>query len=167
MQRRRRTSRGLAIASLVVAIGSGAIAAAAEVEPTLEHLIGTSWLAVDIDGTAVADSVRSTVTFAAADKLVGHAGCNRFFGAWSIEDGHLRMGPFGATRMACPPEMLDQETRFLAALGAVTKSEQREGELLLVEGDTVRVRLVRVEQEETDDAVGTPTREPLEPKTRR
>lgn len=44
--------------------------------------------------------------------------------------------------MACPPAVMDQESRFLAALGAVTAFRAEGGKLLLLDqGGRVRVRL--------------------------
>src|SRR4029453_19187222 len=43
-------------------------------------LIGTSWLAQPIDGTAADPAVQSTVTFQREDQVIGSGGCNRYFG---------------------------------------------------------------------------------------
>jgi heat shock protein HslJ len=51
----------------------------------------------------------------------GFAGCNRFNA--SIEEskpGEVRIGPAAGTKMACPPEKMDLEARFLEQLGKVT-----------------------------------------------
>ena len=51
----------------------------------------------------------------------------------------------GSTRMACPPDVMDQEGKFLSALEAV-KMARREGDklLLLDGGGRVRMRLTAV-----------------------
>ncbi len=42
--------------------------------------------------------------------------------------------------MACPPVVMDQETKFLTALGAVRKA-RREGDTLMLLDDDGRVRM--------------------------
>jgi heat shock protein HslJ len=46
------------------------------------------------------------------------------------------------TRMACPSVVMDQETKFLAALEAVRKARREGDTLMLLDGDgRVRMRL--------------------------
>jgi heat shock protein HslJ len=56
-------------------------------------------------------------------RLVGSAGCNRFFAsiAEGRSAGDVTVGPAGSTQMACPEEEMKVETRFLAQLARVTK----------------------------------------------
>ena len=47
--------------------------------------------------------------------------------------------------MACPPAVMDQETRFLAALEAVRKAQREGDKLMLLDGDgRVRIRLTPI-----------------------
>lgn len=66
------------------------------------------------------------ITFEATEnKIVGNAGCNRFFGTYETgENNGLSLSQMGATMMACPN--LDLEQEFLKALEGV-KSFQIEG----------------------------------------
>ena len=105
-------------------------------------LVGTSWLAEDIDGAGVRDDVSSTLTFETAERAVGSTGCNRWFSSALLADATVRFGPAGSTRRACPPAVMEQESKFLAALLAA-HSWRRDGDkLLLIDdaGDT-RMRL--------------------------
>ncbi len=105
-------------------------------------LVGTSWLAEEIDGRTVLEKVESTLTFDSAQRIAGQAACNRYFGALELGDGTIRLKPAGTTRMACPPPIMEQESRFLTALGAATAFRRERGKLLLLdEGGRVRVRL--------------------------
>jgi heat shock protein HslJ len=52
---------------------------------------------------------------AAENKVNGFGGCNRFFGSYRAEGDSLRFSQMGATRMACP-EGMEQEQAFLKAL---------------------------------------------------
>lgn len=67
-------------------------------------------------------------------RISGHAGCNRFFSNLSAEGdtpGAIRLSAPGATRMACEPEVMQAENRFLEALGASNRFGFRMGRLVL------------------------------------
>jgi heat shock protein HslJ len=67
-------------------------------------------------------------------RISGHAGCNRFFSNLSAEGdtpGAIRLSAPGATRMACEPEVMQAENRFLEALGASNRFGFRTGRLVL------------------------------------
>jgi putative lipoprotein len=49
-----------------------------------------------------------------AKEAQGFAGCNQYFGAYTLKDDTLTFGPLGSTQMYC--ENADRETAFLAAL---------------------------------------------------
>jgi heat shock protein HslJ len=106
----------------------------------LASLEGTSWLTEDIDGAGVVDRVQATLIFDAGQKVAGRAACNRYFGTYRQAGDTLEIKPGGSTRMACPPAVMDQETKFLAALEAVRKA-RREGDKLMLLDDDGRVRM--------------------------
>jgi putative lipoprotein len=105
-------------------------------------LVGTTWVAEDIDERGVIERVQSTLTFGSPQRISGRAACNQYFGSLEQQEGTVRFRPAGATRMACAPAVMDQEQRFLSALGAVTTVRFDAGKLLLIdERGRVRVRL--------------------------
>ena len=109
---------------------------------TLASLEGTSWRAEEIDGAGVVDEVQATLIFDAGQKVAGLAACNRYFGTFRQTDDALVINPGGITRMACPPIVMDQETKFLTALEAVRKARRERDTLTLLDGDgRVRMRL--------------------------
>ena len=126
------------LAVAVCAIGCRSSQPTASAPP----LAGTSWRAQEIDGRGVLAHVESTLTFDGTTRIAGQAACNRYFGAADIGDGTIRLKPAGMTRMACAPDVMEQEGRFLEALGGA-KVFHREGDTLLLvdEGGRVRVRL--------------------------
>lgn len=101
----------------------------AEVPP---ELVGTTWQAETIAGQPVLAGVVSTVSFAASDRIAGSGGCNRYGGALRREGGRLQVGPLVSTRMACAPEVMAQEDRFLAAIEAAERF-RREGARLFLD----------------------------------
>lgn len=66
-------------------------------------------------------------------KISGSAGCNRFFGSYSTENGRLQLKASGMTRMACPEAVMQQEQAFLETLGKVT-GFRRDGHALELMG---------------------------------
>ena len=105
-------------------------------------LIGTSWVAEEIDGRGVVERVESTVSFDTAERITGHTACNRYFGGLELDDRTIRLKPTATTRMACESAVMEQESRFLAGLAATRAFRREEDKLLLLDdGGRVRVRL--------------------------
>jgi putative lipoprotein len=114
---------------------------------TSAPLAGTSWLAQDIDGPGVLAGVQSTLLFDAAKRISGRAACNQYFGA--VErggGGALRLKPAGATRMACLEPVMEQERRYLEALGAVTAPHREQHALAAGRGRPRHSSAGRAEQ---------------------
>lgn len=103
-------------------------------------LIGTSWLAQDIDERGVLDGLQSTLTVESAERVSGQAGCNRYFGRVGLEESNIAISRVGSTKMVCPPAVMDQERRFLDALQAAA-SWERGGDILLIFDGERRQRL--------------------------
>ena len=138
----------LALAVVIVGCGVGSgdhgadQAAPAEgppVEPSMQvadaaaagvDLVG-AWLLEDLGGRGVMDIAQTTIEFDGEGRVFGSGGCNRFTGSYTFEDGVLGLGPLAATKMMCPDAVMDQEDRFLAALGAVERVEV-DGPFLLI-----------------------------------
>lgn len=106
-------------------------------------LEGTEWIAISIGGTPSAEDVRSTIAFQLEAKIGGSAGCNSYFGSWATEGNSITFGHVGATRMMCPEPQMDQEDRFLAALGQAERFEILDEALLIFStGHAEPMRLV-------------------------
>lgn len=96
-------------------------------------LLGTTWLAEDIDGRGVVDRARSTMDFTKAGQVSGLAACNRYLGPVSLSGDAITFGNLAATRMMCPDTLMDQEQRFLQALSMSKRFELiNEGRILLI-----------------------------------
>ena len=99
-------------------------------------LLGTTWLAEDIDGRGVVDRARSTMDFTKAGQVSGLAACNRYLGPVSLSGDAITFGNLAATRMMCPDTLMDQEQRFLQALSMSKRFElTNEGRILLIYAD--------------------------------
>lgn len=110
------------------------------------ELAGSSWLLREIEGRAVLEATRATLTFESADKVGGDGGCNRFFGGVEIDGRAIAFGPLGSTRRACGQAIDDQEISYLGALAKTAAFSLEADALLLVAADqTVLLRFGRVD----------------------
>lgn len=81
-------------------------------------LIG-EWGVQAIEGTPVVANSPAYVGFDADGSVHGNSSCNRMSGTWELDGLQLRLSPLAVTRMAGPPELMDQEQRLLSALERV------------------------------------------------
>ncbi len=68
---------------------------------------------------ALVEDTEITAEFKSADStVVGSGGCNSYFAGYEIDGETLTIiSPIGATEMACPPPIMDQEQEFFNLLG--------------------------------------------------
>jgi putative lipoprotein len=102
-------------------------------------LVGPTWVAEDIGGGGVIDDLQSHITFTAEGQAHGFGGCNNFTGGYTLEGATLALGPLAGTRKACPPAIMNQETRFHQALGKVRGYRFENGLLILLDAESVPV----------------------------
>lgn len=116
-----------------------------------EALIGPVFMARTIEGEPVSEEVRSSLRFEAEGRVFGNAGCNSFRGTYEIDGSSISFGPLAATKMMCPPDVMEQETAFLQALERVRSfGFDDDGFLQLAaeDGASSRFEPVAVEPEE-------------------
>ncbi|MFM7534053.1 MAG: META domain-containing protein [Rubrivivax sp.] len=100
-------------------------------------LDGTRWALVQWAPGEAASLPRPIEMQFEGGRINGNAGCNRFFASFGAEGdvpGAVRVSQPGSTRMACEGEVMQAETRFLTALGAVSSFGFRMGRLVLTIG---------------------------------
>ena len=99
-------------------------------------LAGTTWLAEDIGGAGVLDRVQSTLQFFDNQLAGGTLACNQYTTTYFADASGLRFGGIATTRKMCPPAVMEQETRFSAALEAIRGLRfDSTGALLLLDAD--------------------------------
>ena len=104
-------------------------------------LIGGTWVAEDIDGAGVVDNAQSTLEFGNDGRVSGRGGCNRFGGTIELKGAQMIMGELISTKMACAPALMDQETKFIAALQATRTYRMDEDNKLVLSDATGTPRL--------------------------
>lgn len=111
-------------------------APAAQTAPDPARLQGR-WLAEDIGGGGVVDRIQTNIEIEDDGRIAGSGGCNRIFGQAKIEGDRISFGAMGATQMACPPAVMNQERKFLDALAATRswRIDEARRKLVLVGSD--------------------------------
>ncbi|MBC9251761.1 META domain-containing protein [Pseudomonas alcaligenes] len=67
------------------------------------------------------DNSHLTITLGDDGRAYGNAGCNHWFASYTLTDDKLVFGPAGSTRKMCAPALMEQEQRFLQALGTIQR----------------------------------------------
>lgn len=96
---------------------------------SMQSIIG-NWLCEDIDKKGVIDIAQSTLELKPDGTVAGNTSVNRYSGTVEISDNNFALGPLATTRRAGPPALMDQESRFLAALAKAKRFVVDENEVL-------------------------------------
>jgi heat shock protein HslJ len=86
-------------------------------------LLGPEWVVESIDGDALIGGSRPTIVFSEEGQVAGSASCNRYLASYELTGEGLSIAGAGSTMMACEPELMEQERRFLDALDAIRRFE--------------------------------------------
>lgn len=96
-----------------------------------EALTGIEWRVTHIAGVAVQPGSTVTIRFDKNGRLGGKATINSYNAPWLQAGDRLLIMNAASTMMAGPPELMDQEQRFLQTLSKVREFEVRGSELIL------------------------------------
>ncbi|BAN50206.1 META domain-containing protein [Metapseudomonas resinovorans] len=105
--------------ALLLAALAATLGGCASDRPHLET--GTTYQVEWIGERPLIDNSHLTITLGDDDRAYGNAGCNHWFASYSLENDKLTFGPAGSTRKMCAPALMEQEQRFLDALGKVQR----------------------------------------------
>jgi heat shock protein HslJ len=123
-----RTEDGqLEIAAAVAIVAAPGVAVAPPSDAGGVEIPGSSWVLVEMAGTADFAHIVPTLKFGTDGTVSGFAGCNTFRGTYT-PDGHI--GELASTKIACQPPASRIEFDYLKALQDV-------GRLTLVDGRLV------------------------------
>ena len=94
----------------------------------------TTWALLELKGKTITVKVNDKAPYLELNSkkasAYGFGGCNRFFGSYETAGHSLTFGAMGATRMACP-EGMDQEQELITVLGSTTRYEIHGSKLML------------------------------------
>ncbi len=127
----------VAILSLSLLTLLGACGVSKEVK-WAQPLVNTVWELESISGFTAEEGLRKTPTivFETDKRYGGFAGCNTYFGEYTIEGANkISLGQAGMTMMACQPGM-DTENKFVEVLRNVNGFKVSGHRLELLQDDT-------------------------------
>ena len=103
----------------------------------------TQWALLELNGKTITVKVNDKAPYLELNSkkasAYGFGGCNRFFGSYETSGHSLTLGALGATRMACP-EGMDEEQELFTLLGTVTRYEIHGSKLMLFADKTLVAR---------------------------
>ncbi len=109
------------------------------------HLDGTNWRIISIDGAPVDGGQRPAEIRFAGDRIQASVGCNQMNGRFSSDGTRLTVSQLASTRMACAPELMQREARLSALLGqSLALRVDGRGRLTLTGNDDATVILERI-----------------------
>lgn len=95
------------------------LATAACASSGLPRLGKGEFVASDVNGVPIVAGTRPTLVLGEDGQASGSGGCNSFTTTYRLQSQErIDFGPIAATRMACPAEQMEQETRYFAILDA-------------------------------------------------
>ena len=103
-------------------------------------LLSGSYIITQIENT---DNISNKLTINFDDKLnkvTGFTGCNRFFGAYTINNSALSFGNMATSKKFCPEEINAVERQLLNAISRVNSFTVQDNNLVLLENDTVLIK---------------------------
>jgi len=124
--------------------GSTILSFARSVPPAPAPLVGTTWT---LDSFFASDAVSSVITgttitavFDKDGKVTGSAGCNRYFGSYTMTGTSLSVGSVGSTKMSCTsPGVGQQESTYLASLGRTASFSVTGNRLVLADANGTKL----------------------------
>lgn len=106
-------------------------------------------------GAVVPEPVDGRATLVVTDgQLGGTSFCNSYSGTYRLDGDDLSVTGLGGTEMACAPGLMEAESAYLAALGAVEQAATADGYLVLSGGDA-ELRYRPLPEVPASDLVGT------------
>ncbi len=97
------------------------------------NLYGTIWAATSINGQPVVEGSEVLLGISRG-RIGGISGCNTYYGPVEADRNKVAIGPLSSTRVACPEELMGQESAYLAALNSAATVEL-EGDQMTVYND--------------------------------
>ena len=107
----------------------------------LKDIAGIEWhlkiMKIDNESIPLIEDTKNTFSCDENGKVAGVASINRYFGNFSLkEDGEIIWSKaFGMTRMAGPPELMEQEAKFMQALPQTSRVYLKKEMLVLISTD--------------------------------
>ena len=132
---RRLLLASILVLALVVAACTGSSATPVSVSGTSWAMTGFEGLAGGLEGMP---PTSVTLAFANDGTVSGKGACNTFSGAYTTDGNKLKMGPLGATKMACPGTAAVWETAYFSFLEG-SPNYSVNGDQLVLSGASTKI----------------------------
>jgi len=117
----------IAIGALILG-GCVKLAADAQKSRPLASLEGSEW------APQKSEISEQFVAFKSGGEIIGHGGCNNFFGQYTQDGTKLKIGALASTKKYCQ-DVMDAEAEFIQILQATRKTESTHKDLKLFGSD--------------------------------
>lgn len=104
-------------------------------------IVGKHWKLIELNGETVQSAGQSgkephMILNASENRVTGNGSCNSFFGNYELGNGNnITFSNLGSTKMACPNNVMQVESRLFQALEAANKFSLRGDTLILTKAD--------------------------------
>lgn len=115
-------------------------------------LTESEWIVADLNGQPTLPLGPITASFTRQAQVSGVSGCNTYQGTFETQGDTIRFGPMATTLMACPGEIMDQESVYFSALDDAERFEV-DGQTLTLYGPGDAALVVYVVEDQ--DLAGT------------
>jgi heat shock protein HslJ len=148
MRRRQRpVRRGLSVAAVIGTVLMGVtsllvLTSSSGQEPSLAQLLGRGpWRLAGMLGQPLVTGSEITISFDEPNTFTGRAGVNYYRGTFTrVGSNGLTVGDLATTAMAGPPLLMEQEGKYLGALGQITQFRFDNRILEMLQGSQVLLR---------------------------
>lgn len=139
----RRVTAAIAVAALVLAACGSDDAGSSADSPTADDLDGRTFTSTEVTGHELVAGSSIGLAFEGTS-LSANTGCNTMNGAYAITDGVLEVDALAMTMMACPDELMDQDT-WLSELLTDRPEITLDDTTLTITGDDATITFAEVE----------------------
>ena len=124
------------LGALVLVLGSIALTACASGSANLEGRLWRmqSYRGADGQMLETLPDIKTTAEFTDG-QVGGNAACNTYNGSYELDGDQINFGLMMTTMMACPQEVMDQETAYLVGLDQAATFEVTEDSLRILDAD--------------------------------
>jgi heat shock protein HslJ len=99
-------------------------------------LTGQIWALSELNNKTLVPDTGISAQFTSDGKVSGSAGCNQYFGTYSVSGNSIIFpSPMGSTMKMCAQAVMDQETAYLNALSEAKTYSVKADQLILFEAD--------------------------------
>ena len=109
----------------------------------VSDLISKQWMVTTLNGNAILKGTEISFFVSEKGKVKGNAGVNSYFGQWAINGDQITSSKMASTKKfgVKPKGIMQQEGQFLTTLSMITHWRNEGGELQLLNGNEIVIRL--------------------------